>query len=853
MEAFAIYLLKSIIWLTGFALIYLLFLRYERFFQIKRLYLLTGIIVSLIFPVISIHYRVEVPAPAVSEFNTPVIDLPPGTVIPAVTQVESFDYRIILLILYVSGILFLGYRIIRHMVILRKTINKANINSIGPARLVRISSFPASFSFFNYVFINPSVGEAEVREIMNHELVHVHQKHWLDLLLIEMLRLFQWINPFVWIYTGFIRLNNEYLADELALQRSSNPGNYRAALMNQLFRSPVISLSNSFNYSLNKKRFDMMKKIVTSPYRKLKIFLVLPVFAIILYAFATPEYNYVASNDDTNQFPTSLSAPDLTIRGEVRKEDGTPLPNVAIIVSGTSTGTITDSNGIFVIGNVPKNAILTFSCRGYLTQTVKAGKQDVVVRMVKDPEYKEEPEVTGYRTNAQIIPGTVNIPNAADGTQANPLIIIDGVATDRKNLDGLDPGNIASISVRKDASETAPYGERGKNGVILITTKNPLQKPVKGIVVDENGRPLQGVNVTSPGIAGYASVTTTDSDGRFSFSNVQDDAVLLFNLVGYKSIFIKADYTKEMSVKMEKDPDYKAPAGPPQTQFLQMPPRVVTIDGVLTDKTIEEARKDLGYNYGIMNMARGQASGDKPAVDTIKIITREKALEMGLKPPFPRLTPDDYPTFEGQQVSGFNKWVAGQVKYPPEARAKNVEGWVSVNLTVGLDGTISNITSTIPVDPLLSDEVIRVVKLSKWFPPKNPDVDEPFITEVTLKFKLPDQISSTTPFVVVEQMPHYPGGEVALLDFIKNNTRYPEEAKARKIEGRVILRFCVTDEGRTEAISVLKGVHPLLDAEAIRIVSTFPKFEPGMQGGQPVDVWYACPITFSLTQTDTPQ
>jgi TonB family protein len=768
MEAFTAYLLKSVIWLTGFALVYLLFLRYERFFQLKRIYLLTGIIVSLIFPVISIHYRVEVPAPAVSEFNTAGFDLSASTAIPAVTQAESFDYRLILLMLYVSGILFLGYRIIRHIVLLRKTINKANISSIGPARLVRISSFPASFSFFNYVFINPSVGEAEVREIMNHELVHVHQMHWLDLLLIEMLRLFQWINPFVWIYTGFVRLNNEYLADELALQRSSNPANYKAALMNQLFRSPVISLSNSFNYSLNKKRFDMMKKIVASPYRKLKVFLVLPVFAIILYAFATPEYNYVVSNDDTNQFPTSLSTSNLTIRGEVRKADGTPLPGVSILVSGTSTGTITDSNGKFVIGNVPENTILTFSCRGYLTQTIKAGKKDLVVRMVKDPEYKEEPEVTGYRTNTQI-PGTIKIRNTADGTLANPLIFIDGVETDRKNLDGLDVSNIASISVQKDVSATAAYGEKGKNGVILITTKN------------------------------------------------------------------------------------KAPEGPPPQAQFQMPPRVVTIDGVLTDKTAEEARKDLGYNYGIMNMARGQASGDKPAVDTIKIITREKALEMGLKPPFPRLTPDDYPTFEGQQASGFNKWVGGQIKYPPEARAKNVEGWVSVNLTVELDGKISNITSTIPVDPLLSDEVIRVVKLSKWYPPKNPNVDEPYTTGVTFKFKLPDQIYMTAPFVVVEQMPHYPGGDVALLDFIKNNAKYPEEAKAQKIEGRVIVRFCVSDEGKTEAISVLKGVHPLLDAEAIRVVSSFPKFEPGMQGGKPVDVWYMCPVTFSLPQTDTPQ
>jgi uncharacterized membrane protein len=63
MEAFAVYLFRSVIWLTGFALVCLLFLRNERFFRLKRAYLISGIIVSLIFPVISIHYKVEVSAP----------------------------------------------------------------------------------------------------------------------------------------------------------------------------------------------------------------------------------------------------------------------------------------------------------------------------------------------------------------------------------------------------------------------------------------------------------------------------------------------------------------------------------------------------------------------------------------------------------------------------------------------------------------------------------------------------------------------------------------------------------------------------------------------------------------------
>ena len=166
--------------------------------------------------------------------------------------------------------------------------------------------------------------------------------------------------------------------------------------------------------------------------------------------------------------------------------------------------------------------------------------------------------------------------------------------------------------------------------------------------------------------------------------------------------------------------------------------------------------------------------GEKGANGAYEITTRKKALEMGLKPPFPRLAPQDYPTFQNKKASDFNSWVAGQVKYPAEARTKNLEGWVSVNFTIEVNGTISNVVSTMSVDHLLSDEVIRAVQSSpKWDPPKNPNVDEPFTSSVTLKFKLPDQIVADIPFVVVEKMPQYPGRDGALLDFIKNNTKYP--------------------------------------------------------------------------------
>ncbi len=103
-------------------------------------------------------------------------------------------------------------------------------------------------------------------------------------------------------------------------------------------------------------------------------------------------------------------------------------------------------------------------------------------------------------------------------------------------------------------------------------------------------------------------------------------------------------------------------------------------------------------------------------------------------------------------------------------------------------------------------------------------------------------------FIVVEEPPMYPGGERALLEYISRNIIYPEEALANNIQGRVILKFVVTEDGSVGEIQMLKSVDPLLDKEAVRVVGTLPGFKPGKQGGTPVCVWYSVPVLFQILQ-----
>jgi periplasmic protein TonB len=128
------------------------------------------------------------------------------------------------------------------------------------------------------------------------------------------------------------------------------------------------------------------------------------------------------------------------------------------------------------------------------------------------------------------------------------------------------------------------------------------------------------------------------------------------------------------------------------------------------------------------------------------------------------------------------------------------------------------------------------------------EVKDAEVVEVVAEVKeeVQEADPEATPFVVVEEMPMFPGGDIELLKYIAANTVYPEVAKENNIQGKVIVRFCVTSKGGVSQVSVLKGVDPELDKEAIRVVNTLPAFKPGKQGGKPVPVWYMVPIAFTL-------
>ena len=101
-------------------------------------------------------------------------------------------------------------------------------------------------------------------------------------------------------------------------------------------------------------------------------------------------------------------------------------------------------------------------------------------------------------------------------------------------------------------------------------------------------------------------------------------------------------------------------------------------------------------------------------------------------------------------------------------------------------------------------------------------------------------------YMIVEQMPEFPGGDKSLFQFIADNTKYPADAKEKGIKGRVFVNFIVEPDGSVSDIRVLRGIGGGCDEEAVRIVESMPKFKPGMQNGEAVRVSYTVPVNFRL-------
>jgi len=243
---------------------------------------------------------------------------------------------------------------------------------------------------------------------------------------------------------------------------------------------------------------------------------------------------------------------------------------------------------------------------------------------------------------------------------------------------------------------------------------------------------------------------------------------------------------------------------------------------------------------------------------------------------------EEMPDFPGG-VQALMDYLSKNVRYPAEAHAIGAQGRVIVSFTVKKDGSIADTKVERSVNPYLDKEAMRVIAaMPKWKPGKQrgeavnvkftvpvafrlsgpelpkaeevkqSDMDEVVVVGYTAKDDPTPEGGSVKGenedevFTMVEVMPKFPGGQAGLFQYLARSIKYPVIAQKSKEQGRVIIQMVISKDGSLSNIKVLRSVSPSLDAEAVRVVGNMPKWEPGMQKGQPVSVKYTIPIVFRL-------
>ena len=386
MGLFFVYILKSSVCLAIFYLFYRLLLARETFHRFNRFSLLGILLLSCLLPLVEVSVKQETEVHQTMltlEQLLMMADAVNATEAGARAETATVTWIQVALLVYLAGIVFFAFRNVYSLVrllMLLKSGKKEDIGSYLPGRKERVTLIVhncdiAPFSWMGYIVISRKDLEENGREILIHELAHIHNRHSWDLLVADVCIFFQWFNPASWLLKQELQNIHEFEADETVIKEGVDAKQYQLLLIKKAVGTRLYSMANSFNHSSLKKRITMMLKKKSNPWARLKYLYVLPLAAIAVAAFARPEISSeldeisaVKVNDLTAimkteevKSPEKHPAKEIKVQGQVlEKSTNAPVVGANVIIKGTTSGTITDLDGNFVI-SMPVGATLSVS------------------------------------------------------------------------------------------------------------------------------------------------------------------------------------------------------------------------------------------------------------------------------------------------------------------------------------------------------------------------------------------------------------------------------------------------------------------------------------------------------------
>lgn len=343
------YLLKSSASLVIFIVFYKIFLENESIHVFKRMYLLTVLLISFGIPFITFTQTVE----TLTDFQEMVIQS--SLFVSIDTQQETTNYLYyILWSIYFSGVFVYSLKFLVNLTKLSFKIKQNPKLKKQKSVHILLNEMIVPHTFLNYIFLNKVQYQKQQipKEVLIHEEVHATQKHTLDILFIEVIQIFLWFNPLIYILKKSIKLNHEFLADQEVIKKGITLSKYQQMLLAFSSNDLEPQLATAINYSSIKKRFTVMKTVSSKTGIWLRSLVFLPLLAFLIYSFSakkiiqkeTESYSKIAI--ETSQEPIA------TINGIPCEGCKVNLTKDAIeqLILGTNTGEAITSFKIKFIG-----------------------------------------------------------------------------------------------------------------------------------------------------------------------------------------------------------------------------------------------------------------------------------------------------------------------------------------------------------------------------------------------------------------------------------------------------------------------------------------------------------------------
>lgn len=509
MENFLLYFAKVNGLIIAFYLLYWVFLRKETFYVGNRWYLLTGLLTSIILPLITFTKIVWVDPEPISKYIE-VVPLVDDTTIRTVSE-EPMDWSLILSSAYVLVSLIIILKVGIEIASFFNKIIKLNKQKDTNFTLIYSNSTENPFSFFKYIVINPTLfSKEEYEHIITHERIHVKQFHSIDVLFSKVFCALFWINPIIWLYRKAMLQNLEFIADNHSLEQIESKYEYQKTLLKVVANQQSLSITNPFYQSLIKKRIIMLHTNQSHKRNAWKYATILPVLVgfMLLFQMETIAQTKIIPNSkvvgyytevESDNLITSKTTDDeiktiqksfttdeinLKINNVKRNKDGEIIAIRLELISkkNPKTKTVKEVRGNEPIKNIEiynekdeynKNSIGFKEVSNIATASLIASETD----STDTPNLKQDRALIVNRSDSNNdIKITAIKSNSPSSINPETIIYLNDKEISKIEMDKINPKTIKSVDVKKEKS----------NGEIrIVTSYNDLNKDTEILLDDK--------------------------------------------------------------------------------------------------------------------------------------------------------------------------------------------------------------------------------------------------------------------------------------------------------------------------------------------------------------------------------